>query len=442
MSPKTPEDAMLSQYGLAWKESLIGSEPHWTVEPDVTVVARLAYRSLELSESDMMQSTAKLEFQGAFNKLYAVECPKGRYFMRVSLPVDPQFKTLSEVATLKLVKARTRIPVPEVVAYDGDAGNELRFEWILMERVEGKTLNALWAGLTWEKKCTLVDQVVEWLAQLQNLKFEKIGNVYLPQDDRRRDLDNQLTHHGLPPPDDKYHVGRIVSMFFFWGDRLAMKISHGPFPTNRAWLKARLEIISVEMDQKLEDKSLDEDDIECILRCQAIIARLKLHLDTVFPRTSTKEQFALHHDDISAENLLVDGSSALKTLLDWECVSAMPMWKVCQLPTFLRGCERHDKPDRVTYAPDQDPEHDLYAEHVEDYEKTILRQRFLDRMREVSPSWVEIHLASGLKLDFDLAISQCDNEFCYKRIERWLDLLDQGIIDGAEYCSLEKSFAG
>ena len=301
---------MSSQYGLAWKESLIGSEPYRTIEPDVTVVARIAYRALGLSANDITQSTTKLEFQGAFNKLYAVECAKGRYFMHVSLPVDPHYKTLSEVATIKLVKTGTSIPLPDVVAYDGDAGNELRFEWILMERVEGKALKPLWAGLTWEKKCTLVDEVAKWLAQLQRLKSEKIGNFNLPQDVKSLDLDNQLEPLALPPPDDRFHVDRIVSMLFFWADRLALKVSHGPFPTSRAWLKARLEIINLEIDQKLKG-TFDEDNIEDMLRCRTIIDRLKIYLDTIFPETSDPEQFALHHDDISAQNLLIDGSGAL-----------------------------------------------------------------------------------------------------------------------------------
>jgi Phosphotransferase enzyme family len=201
----------------------------------------------------------------------------------------------------------------------------------------------------------------------------------------------------------------------------------------RAWLETRLKIIKIESDRKLMDTSLDEDDIEDIKRCKAIIDRLKRHLDTIFPETSGREQFALHHDDVSAQNLLIDSGGALTALVDWECVSVMPMWKVCQLPAFLRGRERQEKPDRTTYALDQDPKRDLYAEHVEAYEKTLLRQRFLDTMGKTNPVWIEIYKSAVLEADFDVVISQCDNEFCYRKIEKWLNLLDRGILDGAEY---------
>ena len=45
--------------------------------------------------------------------------------MRVSLPVDPYFKTAGEVATLQFVKKNTSIPVPQIIPLDSSADNEL-----------------------------------------------------------------------------------------------------------------------------------------------------------------------------------------------------------------------------------------------------------------------------------------------------------------------------
>ncbi len=64
--------------------------------------------------------------------------------MRVTLPVDPIHKTLSEVATLGFVRAHTKIPVARVIALDASNNIDLGFEWILMERTVGSPLADSW----------------------------------------------------------------------------------------------------------------------------------------------------------------------------------------------------------------------------------------------------------------------------------------------------------
>ena len=70
------------------------------MEPRVDVIERIARQ--KLGQSD----TCHVKFfgQGGFNKLYTARCDSGDYMMRISLPVDPRYKTLSEVATLDFVR--------------------------------------------------------------------------------------------------------------------------------------------------------------------------------------------------------------------------------------------------------------------------------------------------------------------------------------------------
>jgi hypothetical protein len=63
--------------------------------------------------------------------------------MRVTIPVDPYFKTASKVATLKFLSQHTSIPVPSVIAYDTSPENQLGFEWTLMTRLPGVPLKEL-----------------------------------------------------------------------------------------------------------------------------------------------------------------------------------------------------------------------------------------------------------------------------------------------------------
>src|SRR5882762_6144890 len=109
MSSKPP------QHGLEWIYELFDVIPRWTVEPDMAVAKAIAVRHLPVTTSvyEIRSFSA-----GAFNKLFLLY-PLGdasgtleSFIMRISLPVDPYFKTSSEVATLNFVGKNTSIPVP------------------------------------------------------------------------------------------------------------------------------------------------------------------------------------------------------------------------------------------------------------------------------------------------------------------------------------------
>src|SRR5688572_1801555 len=90
----------------------------------------------------------------------------------------------------------------------------------------------------------------------------------------------------------------------------------------------------------------------------------------------------------------------------------MPRWMACQMPAFLRGAGRTQKPDRQCYTnvsqsidpsnPSSDPSSgnheeedsldnegktELYWIHLMEYEQTNLRKIYYDRMRQLRPEW-------------------------------------------------------
>jgi hypothetical protein len=57
----------------------------------------------------------------------------------------------------------------------------------------------------------------------------------------------------------------------------------------------------------------------------------------------------------------------------------------------LEGPIRRTEPDRATYDHEEDGQPcDLYLEHLENYELTLLRGVFMDRMRALEPGWVDV----------------------------------------------------
>lgn len=418
--------------GLAWEENTFGAAPRWTREPSESIVARLAYHHLRLSRHDIEQSTTSLEFQGAFNKLYAVECPKGPFLMRVTLPVDPVYKTLSETATLRYVRENTSIPVPSVIASDPSSDNELGYKWILMERVPGKPLDDVWDSLDWDKKVALVRDVAVITEEMRGQRSNAIGSLF-----ERRKLAEHAGHADIGT-ERELVIDRLVSMAFFWKTRFLVDVPRGPFRTTREWLEARFRLQDDDVQQVVNDADADKDDVEETEEVRELLARLREHLDRFFPNNSLgSESFALYHDDISRKNLIVDDKGALKALVDWECVSTCPIWKNYQAPAFLSSATRETKPDSKTYHYDEEGNIDeLFHQHEEEYECTRLRRIFMAMMATVMPQWDIGRKHAQESMDFDQALANCDGGFGTRMVEVWLDRLEQG----GEYVSLQRAW--
>ena len=158
-------------------------EPLWPHDPDVNTIKSLAKRHLvtELPDSfDDNRLEVSFFTEGGFNKLYNIFYPDHHtsYLFRVTLPIEPYYKTESEVATIAYLRANTSIPVPKVFAWDSDRSNELHFEWILMAKMDGVPLFDVWRTVPWEKKLELTGTIAAMVKQWRDRKFNCIGGLY------------------------------------------------------------------------------------------------------------------------------------------------------------------------------------------------------------------------------------------------------------------------
>ena len=74
--------------------------------------------------------------------------------------------------------ANTSIPVAHVVAWDSNSDNELGFEWLLMERIKGVTLQSVSRRMSWQEKRVLTAELAEMVKRLLEVKFDRIGSLY------------------------------------------------------------------------------------------------------------------------------------------------------------------------------------------------------------------------------------------------------------------------
>ena len=391
--------------GLVWTETLFGFKPAWESEPSLDAIRDVCSEHLSLPAG----STCVVTFRaaGALNKIYTVESTKGAFIMRVSLPVDPGYKTRGEVNTLRFVRENTTIPVPKIVAYDDASSNKIGFEWILMELIPGKSLYYHWRNLTMEQKTTLVQRVAELQAQL--FQFCPIGGSATVRGIGT--LGTDTTEFDIP--------GRIVSYPFVEGNCYDYDIPRGPFRSSHDWLYSRLEIIR---RQKLEDMEAaeDEDDREVAEAALEATQHLKSVLPKIFPPLQgyEAERTAVWHHDISQMNIMVDEGGNITGIVDWECIFAAPSWIITKTPHLLHNTERDEEPRRDEYgdeteedrererqirgsaALDNDGKNLLYWIHLKEYEDTQLKKVYNMRMQQLLPSWNEMMEDAEMQLDF------------------------------------------
>ncbi|KAH8923294.1 hypothetical protein BT69DRAFT_1242283 [Atractiella rhizophila] len=417
--------------GLEWVETLFGFEPKWKESPEITTLTTLARRVLSLPST----SSCSVSFlaAGAFNKLYTIyhsssessaselsQDGEQQRVLRVALPVDPKFKVLSEVATLTFLRQFSKL-VPEPLEYDDGRDNEVGFEWMLMSKVEGLPIEESWRTLNWEEKERVVNDVVTFLADLFNRRFEGIGSLFCDREGKK---------------ESSFKVGRIVSMIFFWHDHLQYPIPRGPFRSSHDWLDTCLSIHHLDA-QNIIETCKDDDEVEFARETQKRLVRLRTLLPLLFPPPSngSSEETALFHADLSWHNLLVSPTlKALSGIVDWECACTLPLWKVCSLPSFLLGREREEEPKALQYTSEETGlVSDLFEEHTREFEQTKLRRFFLEKMEEIKPEWTRVYRNEMRRRDFELAIEYCDNEFCANRVDRWIEAVERGDVAGAVF---------
>ena len=369
-----------------WESSAWGSVPCWLSSPDIAGIEVLSRRHLQLP-ADCHLAVAFFS-EGAFNKLYTIAISGGRdnlgspqYIFRATSPVEPFYKTASEVATLSYLREHTSVPVPRVIAHSSVAENELGCEWILMERVRGVALASIWSDLGLETKSREVKVIAEFVRQLRDIqrRFAAIGNLYF-----REDIDtSNAAACVVPTEDEKYVLGPIVTTYMFAGGRkLRVPRNLGPYSNDAEYIAAltatELEDMKLLLSADAHSYSdFDEDLAEDAEDIIEVLNELQTISIALFP--SRHRNFALYHHDLSLANILVDPETyEITGIVDWECVGTRPNWEDTY-PQFLLGPEIEGEVEPL--APGDKDE--FRVERWENWERMRLRSVFDRELGEV-----------------------------------------------------------
>lgn len=247
-----------------------------------------------------------------------------RFGMR---PMDVYFNTaaqlerkiLNEVAALRLVRERTTIPVPHIIAYHPiiSPANPLGPDapaFVLMTAMTGVTIGEY--GISTggpgdplqgdETNRPILHRYLRDIAdihvQLSRITFDRIGSFVLGEDG----------HVSVGPGAD-YGLG--------------------PFASAKEYFKIQADAYEKLAEAELEAFEAESSDPTARLKRQFVAALWRAAIMPLLDDRDDKGPFPMRHGDLHNENILVDSTGHIVGVLDWDCAGTVP-WEAFAVPTF------------------------------------------------------------------------------------------------------------
>lgn len=120
-----------------------------------------------------------------------------------------------EIATMKLVRARTSIPVPQIFDFEPSAEQPLKFPYVLMEHLPGQAMSTRLAkSVLPECLEKVASQMAQVFSELQKVNFDRIGRLWAGE---RADQGVEI----IPMSWHPWYGPLATSLEYFYGHRQA-----------------------------------------------------------------------------------------------------------------------------------------------------------------------------------------------------------------------------
>jgi aminoglycoside phosphotransferase (APT) family kinase protein len=239
---------------------------------------------------------------GCYNLVLEVSFSDGVYWV-ARIPHTPlaaaarrdAVDLLSEMATLRTIKERTSIPVPQVFVCNVSPLNDVGWPYMFMEYLPGRVLGGVIASLVPPEHLPKVaKQIADVLFQLHHLTFDRLGRLW-----RGEEGDSPLK---------------------------VIPVDSGPGPqTSLEWFYAHRQD---ENKSALQDHP---DDPEWKTACWV----LKTALPHIIIEDRVRGPFPLCHIDLHHGNLLFDDDYNLTGVTDWAQAQTVPLERLAVSPEFI-----------------------------------------------------------------------------------------------------------
>ncbi|KAN0083177.1 hypothetical protein V8E54_002265 [Elaphomyces granulatus] len=293
-------------------EDLFG--PLLSISADSLAALASSVRS-RVSGKDSSGCHVVTRLYGAHSLVYVVEFDDGiKYAIRISASAwDGRFteaakcSLISQVHTMRFIREKTTIPLPEVYAFDTTSENEIGVPYIVMSFIDGSTVLSMWFDKTGptpleERRLRTLDTVAQAMSQLQKFQFDKIGSLQF----------NSGTDSIEIGPCYKWDDGQIGDENY---GKIAIIEQFGPFNTSQSYL---------EYFVKHNERTGKPDPYRLGIGSQKLLSMMIPCLPC--PRKSflAREKFVLSLPDFNPQNILIDERGNLTGIIGWGNVQTVP----------------------------------------------------------------------------------------------------------------------
>ncbi|KAJ8130483.1 hypothetical protein O1611_g3144 [Lasiodiplodia mahajangana] len=291
------------------------------------------------------------KLEGGFNRVFIFTLDNAKKIVaRLPFPVagPPKLTTASEVATIRYLQAKTRIPIPTILDWHDNAGhvdNSIGNEYIIMEHAAGVPLGLKWRELDGRQQVQCMQSIYETIKELNGLEFPAFGSIYFNNSVDSRctkllDKDFCIGPNSNPrywdcnPPEQRYY------------DRV--KQNRGPWTTIEEFFDglvgtgiSRIPPADPEYERRpTYHGSVDEhlrllEDARIVLRQIAADSRIKAASSPL-----------LFHPDLHLRNIFVSETdpTVVSSIIDWQAAGIEPaFWYSNDVPDFVRTNEYCEK---------------------------------------------------------------------------------------------------
>ena len=231
---------------------------------------------------------------GGFNLVYKVMFSDGvRWALRIPGygnygEQEYMDKMNSEYNTMRYIRSKTSIPVPEIFFWDA-SDEELGTAYAFMEWIDGKPLDECWFEAEWrseERRLSVLTSIANYMAQLHTLEFDQIGTLRFTDKETPSHVDALMNLRGWELP---WEFLRSV----------------GPFAKSK--------------DMFFHDWQEDSGN-----RSSAALGILRQAIDSIPDFMFNEGKYPISVNDFNPQNILVNNKGRIVSFIDWDEVAAMP----------------------------------------------------------------------------------------------------------------------
>jgi len=295
---------------------------------------------------------------GSFNLLYTIEFPEDKWIIRIPCPDTSPQSIRSAACAMTYLRRNTSIPIPEIYGFDETTNNEIGAPYVMMEFVDGFSVDELWFKDTGPtplplRRIRILQTLAEAMSKLSKFQFDRIGALDFDSDDKILDPKRILE---FEVEDESAELKDMESGI----DKGPLFRRIGPFDSSSAYFEALLAM-------------QEPPQSNCSVGARHL---LKLMIRCLPPSLATREpcpeSFVLAHPDLGSQNVLVSEDGTLVALIDWDQIQTVPRcigygrypswitrdWDPVKYGYQVKDCCPENSPEELEYF------RKIYAAHI------------------------------------------------------------------------------